>query len=90
MIYLITYDLKSPGKDYNTLYDTIKSSSYWWHYLESTWIIQTNQPIEYWSDKIRNVIDQNDLFMIVDITKQPRQGWLKKSAWEWIREKEKL
>lgn len=90
MIYLITYDLKSPGKDYNALYDTIKSSTSWWHYLDSTWIIQTNQSIDYWSDKIRNVIDQNDLFIIINITKQPRQGWLKKEAWEWIREKENM
>ncbi len=90
MIYLITYDLKSPGKDYNTLYDTIKTAPYWWHHLESTWIIQTEQSVTYWSEKIRNVIDQNDLFLIVDITEQPRQGWLKKTAWEWIREKEKM
>lgn len=88
MIYLITYDLKKPGRDYNTLYDTIKTAPSWWHYLESTWIIYTKESVNVWSDKIRKVIDKNDLFLIVDITKQPRQGWLKQKAWEWIREKE--
>lgn len=90
MIYLITYDLKKPGRDYNSLHETIKSAKSWWHYLESTWLIHTNLSVEDWSDKIRNVIDTNDLFLIVDITKQPRQGWLIKKAWSWIREKEKL
>ncbi len=90
MIYLITYDLKKPGRDYNSLYETIKSATSWWHYLESTWIVQTNQTVKEWSDKIRNVTDTNDSFLVVDITKQPRQGWLDKKAWEWIREKENL
>jgi len=90
MIYLITYDLKKPGKDYETLHETIKTAPSWWHYLESTWIIQTSLSVNEWSDKIRKVIDTNDLFLIVDITKQPRQGWLNKKAWAWIREKEKL
>jgi len=30
----------------------------------------------------------NDKLLIVDITKQKRQGWLPKKAWDWIRENE--
>jgi hypothetical protein len=92
MIFLITYDLKKPGRDYSSLYETIKSAKSWWHYLDSTWLIYSNETVTVneWSEKIRNVIDANDLFLIVDITNQPRQGWLKKQAWEWIREKEQL
>ncbi len=85
MIYLITYDLKKPGKDYTSLHNTIKTASTWWHYLESTWIIKTDRPVEYWSDKIRSITDGNDNFLIVDITQQKRQGWLPQKAWEWIR-----
>lgn len=88
MIYLITYDLKKPGKDYESLHNTLKTSVSWWHYLDSTWIIKTEQSVDYWSEKIRDVIDGNDNFLIVEITKQKRQGWLPKKAWEWIRSNE--
>jgi hypothetical protein len=90
MIYLISYDLKKPGKDYTTLYEKLKSGLSWWHYLESTWLIHTNDTVEVWSDKIRSVIDENDIFIVIDVTKRPRQGWLPTKAWEWIREKESL
>lgn len=85
MIYLVTYDLKNPGKDYTSLHNTLKTASSWWHYLDSTWLIKTEQPVDYWSEKIRNVTDRNDNFLIVDITHQSRQGWLPKKAWHWIR-----
>lgn len=88
MLYLITYDLNKPGKDYASLHNTIKTASRWWHYLDSTWIIVTEQTVYYWSDKIRAIIDKNDHFLIVDITKQTRQGWLPNEAWEWIRNNE--
>jgi hypothetical protein len=90
MIYLITYDLKKPGRDYSSLHETIKSATSWWHYLDSTWIIYSKLTVDEWSEKIRQVIDINDRFIIVDITHRPRQGWLDKDAWKWIREKENL
>jgi hypothetical protein len=88
MIYLVSYDLRKPGKDYTSLHNTIKSATTWWHYIESTWIIKTDQSIDEWYNKIRSVTDSNDSFILIDITKQKRQGWLPKKAWEWIRENE--
>jgi hypothetical protein len=89
MIYLISYDLRKPGRDYTSLHNAIKSAPTWWHYIESTWIIKTEKSIEDWYNKIRATTDSNDSFIIVDITKQNRQGWLPQKAWEWIRENEK-
>jgi len=85
MILLVTYDLKAPGKDYNSLYTLLKSAPAWWHYLESTWIIKTDETPKAWSDKIQTVVDPGDRFLVIDITQQSRQGWLPKSAWEWIK-----
>ncbi len=86
MILLVSYDLKVPGRDYTKLYETLKSASSWWHYLESTWLLSTNDPIETWSDKIHAAIDANDIFFIVDITGKPYSGWLPPKAWEWIQQ----
>ena len=90
MILLINYDLKKPGQDYTALYNAIKGAPSWWHYLESTWIIRTNETPQVWSERLRRVMDINDHILVVDITSRPRWGWLPQKAWEWLRENEKL
>lgn len=84
MIILVTYDLKAPGRDYQKVYDLLKSSTAWWHYLESTWILSTSEDVSTWAQKLREVIDTNDSLFVVDITGMTRDGWLHKDAWEWI------
>lgn len=85
MIYLVSYDLNNPGKDYQSLYTELKKAKSWWHYLDSTWIISTSETVESWHKRIRNVIDSNDHFIIVDLTGKTRNGWLPEKAWDWIR-----
>ena len=85
MIYLISYDLKTPNANYDALYDRLKSASSWWHYLDSTWLIYTTESLDTWRQKVQDAIGTDDLFIIIDITKQQRNGWLPKKAWEWIR-----
>ena len=90
MILLVSYDLKTPNKNYEDLYTTLKTADTWWHYLESTWLLYTANPdgVNEWQKKIKNIIDDNDNFIVVDITKQSRNGWLPKKAWDWIRKHE--
>jgi hypothetical protein len=90
MIHIVSYDLKVPGRDYAKLYEVLKSGHSWWHYLESTWIISSNKDIETWSERIRSVLDVNDRFIIVDITRQSYNGWLPDKAWEWIRQQQSV
>ena len=88
MILLISYDLRNPIKNYDDLYTTLKTADSWWHYLESTWLLNTPDSVDDWQKKIRHTLDDNDIFIVVDITKQPRNGWLPQKAWEWIRRQE--
>lgn len=84
MLLSISYDLRQPGRNYNDLYDTIKSASAWCHAMESLWFIHTNESVNTWAERLRKVIDQNDYLFVVDITKQSRGGWLRKDVWEWL------
>jgi CRISPR/Cas system-associated endoribonuclease Cas2 len=87
MIYLITYDLNTEGKDYNALYDKIKSLGQWFHPLESVWFLQSSlYGVDTISEQLRTVMDNNDHILVVNITNQSHQGWLPKTAWEWLRE----
>lgn len=85
MILLISYDLKEPNRDYESLYEAIKNAgTSWWHYLESTWIINTNLPIDECSNLLHGAMDANDTLLIVDITGKAHQGWLPSKAWDWF------
>jgi hypothetical protein len=79
----INYDLKMPGRNYNPLYDEIKRSPQWWHFLESTWLIATDETINQVSYRLRHHIDKNDFLLIIEI-RNNKQGQLPKDAWDWI------
>ncbi len=81
--YTINYDLKVPGRNYNALYEEIKRTPLWWHFLESTWIINTSETAQQIWDRLGRCIDQNDFMLIIEI-RDNSQGWLPKEAWDWI------
>lgn len=83
MLLLITYDLNKPGKNYSGLHEEIKTAGWWWHHLDSTWIIKTDQGPEYWYNKLSKHLDQTDNILIIEVTKN-YYGWLPKKAWEWL------
>ena len=79
----INYDLKLPGRDYSGLYEAIKATGRWWHFLDSTWIVVTNETAgEIWQ-RLSTHVDKNDYLLIIEVTNNA-QGWLPKEAWEWI------
>lgn len=90
-LYVIAYDLNQPGQDYSTLYESIKDlagEGNWQHPLESVWVVRfrNNKDVGEIFDILHEKMDDNDSLFIVKITDQPRQGWLPKSFWEWMKE----
>lgn len=81
---LITYDLNSPGQDYDKLIKAIKELGPWWHYLESTWLVDTRRTPDQIVEYIRKMTDKNDYLLVIDVTGDTHQGFLPKSAWDWI------
>jgi len=83
MIYAINYDLKRPGQNYSGLYDAIKSCGTWWHYLGSTWLVDTSLNADGIWKKVQPHVDGNDYVLVIGVTKD-YEGWLPKEAWEWL------
>lgn len=82
---LITYDLNSPGQDYKTLHEVIKVlGSSWWHFLDSTWLVDTYLTPDQIVERIRGNTDKNDYLLVIDVAGDASQGWLPTEAWEWI------
>jgi hypothetical protein len=84
MIYAINYDLKTPGRNYAGLYDAIKCCGDWWHYLGSTWLVDSQLGAEAIWKTLAPHVDDNDYVLVIGVTAD-RQGWLPDTAWTWIR-----
>lgn len=84
---MVTYDLKSPGQDYQSLHDAIKSVGvYWLRLIDSTWVVSgAHLSALSVSDALIPVIDKGDRLFCVDITGASRQGWLTEADWDWLR-----
>lgn len=89
VLYIVSYDLKKPDRDYTGLYNAIKEFGIWWRYLESTWIIKTTESHDKIFEKLRPHIDEDDNLLIIEAGKN-YQGWLPQKAWDWIKENEKI
>lgn len=82
-VYLISHDLKEPNKDYNPLFDAIKSCGAWKQYLDSTWFLTTYKTAKDIFDILEPHIDLHDNVLIVRITPESK-GWLPREAWDWL------
>lgn len=87
MIYAINYDLKRPGQNYKALYDAIKGCGAWWHYLGSTWLVDTSLNAKGIWARLAPHVDKNDFVLVIAVTRD-NEGWLPRAAWEWINTRE--
>jgi hypothetical protein len=83
MIYAINYDLKRPGQNYVGLYGAIKGCGDWWHFLDSTWLVDTSLTATGIWNRLAPHVDKNDTFLVIGVTRDTA-GWLTQEAWDWI------
>lgn len=65
---VITYDLCSPGRNYDDLYNAIKSYGTWAHITESTWFVKTDDSCAQIRDNLLSHIDSNDRLFVGELT----------------------
>lgn len=83
--YIITYDLRKPGRNYQPLYDAIKSFGTWGKINESTWAIVSGLSSSQIYEFLSNFIDINDSIFIIKsggdatwLNVNANNEWLKK------------
>lgn len=65
---IVTYDLCSPGRNYNSLYEYLKSFPKWAHITESTWFISSDKECFDIAEEINDLIDSNDRIFVAELT----------------------
>lgn len=67
MIYLVSYDLNTPGKDYQRLIDAICSYENPCRVLKSQWLIRSDKPAEQICKELLAFVDANDELLICEV-----------------------
>ena len=88
-LFLITCELskENTGSSYSVLHEKIQSYGDVQHPLKSVWIVSVKEFIDAnsISANLRTIMGENDYLLVVEIEKNAdRQGWLKKSFWDWM------
>lgn len=85
-VYMLSYDLNSPGQKYDNLYEELKKSSSWCHPLDSTWLIYTNESATQLFERVQPYTDKNDRLLIIKLQpgSQNRSGWTTQEVWNWL------
>ncbi len=63
--YIISYDLRAPNRDYDSLYTAIKQYSRWARINESVWAVVTDSSAMQIRDNLKSQMDGNDRLFVI-------------------------
>lgn len=72
--YVVNYDLRKPGRNYEDLFKELKKFQHWCHFLESAWFVISDRTASQVHAQLRQRIDSGDGLVVTEI----RRG---NSAW---------
>lgn len=86
MVFAVTYEFGKRRPEHKRFFKELEASQGWWHFIESTWLIETNETPEELNDRLSRFLYEDDFLLIIQAI-PPYQGWLPKEAWNWIQER---
>jgi hypothetical protein len=87
MILMVSYDLKQSAGSYTALFEILKGEENWWHYLASTWLVETDKSPRDFSGELVAHTYKGDRLLVTELSSN-RAGWLPTKAWDWIKARE--
>ncbi|EMB9233992.1 hypothetical protein U9608_001491 [Vibrio alginolyticus] len=87
-IYCVTYDLKTPGKNYESVHNYLEKFNHC-KKLESFWLIDTTKNAADIRDDLDKLVDGNDIIFVAELqkhwasTRYPCATWLKDESRNW-------
>ena len=74
-VYLITYDLNSPGQKYNCIKEKIENNFNWWKCLNNIFIIESSNSTAEIRDYLSSCIDSNDKLLVIKLAQGSSRSW---------------
>lgn len=68
--FLVSYDLKAPGRDYEAVWEYLKRTGIYWHPLGSVWLIVCDLSAGQIRDDLRALVDANDRILVIRVDGQ--------------------
>jgi hypothetical protein len=68
--FLVTYDLKAPGRDYEPVWNYLKATGVHWHAQDSVWFIESSLNAGGIRDELKALIDSNDEVLVIRVDGQ--------------------
>lgn len=84
MVYIITYDLRKAGQNYDALYKKIISLGQTCHAMQNLWLLDTNYSVSVVCDNLRSVVDQNDYIFTAQLFRGSYYGYMSNEAIDWL------
>lgn len=82
---MINYDLITPGKNYDKLYDALKSFGTWAHVLESCWVIKSSSTATDVRNYLAKYLDNNDKLLVTKSSNVGAWKGLKDNQNQWLK-----
>lgn len=83
-VYVVTYDLRAPNKNYDGLIKLIESYTDRKKFLLSAYFINTIETSTQIFNKLSPALDGNDHLIVMKITSD-YYGRLEQSVWDWLK-----
>lgn len=85
MVYCISYDLRKSGRNYESLYEAIKSYGTWWHQTGSVWFVVSSDTAANIRDRLNEQIDSNDKLFVIALQKRWAGVGFSQREYEWLK-----
>jgi len=68
-VYVAAYDLHKPDRDYEPLYEYLKSFDSWAHCIDSVWLLDTNKTATDIRDGMLKNMHNRDTILVIRVNK---------------------
>lgn len=85
MLYMITCGLKNKERNFQAVADAIMRLGESNHCLDLVWLLHSQRNVNEIQSEIQRAISEDDRFIVMDVTARPRNGWMNRDVWEWVR-----
>jgi uncharacterized membrane protein len=83
--YMVGYDLNKPAQNYPDLINALKQYPNWWHHLDSTWILKTNDSAATIRANLKQYIDGNDELLVAALNGEAAWSGFNDEGSNWLK-----